>query len=505
MWNNSGVNPAQTTNRDLLGDLPRGCQNAGVSPAASFATTSDIRSTESLQHSENKIFLGAVDTTIHQHRLPNGRLERFAMGGTPIGIDDDRHMITFAGSRSGKGRAVNVPNHLSYRGSILSIDPKGELASITARFRSETLHQKVYVLDPFNTTSDHIKPFQCAYNPLTILDPEDPSIIENAGLIADALVVTSDEDPHWDESARNWIEGIILHVATHPGYREQRDLVTVRDLLMGQNPSLKQELLTNTAANNAVIDAATDFYEKQDRERDSVLSTARRHIRFLGYVPIQNVLRGDSINLAELKTQETTIYLCLPAMRMSTCFRWLRLFINLTLAMMENVKHRPALPVLLCLDEFPILGHMKSIEDAAGQLAGFGCKLWPILQDLGQLKALYRDRWETFLGNCGVLQFFGNNDLTTLEWISRRLGQTSIQTASENDISLEAKTGKGESGQSWSAHIHDLMTPEEVSRFFGRDDPLLRQLIIRPGFKPMILQRAYYDKHNLFKGKFDEC
>ena len=61
---------------------------------------------------------------------------------------------------------------------------------------------------------------------------------------------------------------------------------------------------------------------------------------------------------------------------------------------------------------------MRQIEDAAGQIASYGVKLWPILQDLGQLKALYKERWETFMGNAGVLQFFGNNDLTTLEWIS---------------------------------------------------------------------------------------
>ena len=58
----------------------------------------------------------------------------------------------------------------------------------------------------------------------------------------------------------------------------------------------------------------------------------------------------------------------------------------------------------MIMDEFPILGHMQQIEDAAGQVAGFGVKLWPIIQDLSQLKALYKDRWETFMGNSGVIQ-----------------------------------------------------------------------------------------------------
>jgi type IV secretion system protein VirD4 len=77
-----------------------------------------------------KIFLGEV----------NGQL---------VGIDDDRHMITVAGSRAGKGVSALVPNLLTYRGSVLAIDPKGELACITAEHRAKGLGQKVHVLDPF--------------------------------------------------------------------------------------------------------------------------------------------------------------------------------------------------------------------------------------------------------------------------------------------------------------------------------------------------------------------
>ena len=107
----------------------------------------------------------------------------------------------------------------------------------------------------------------------------------------------------------------------------------------------------------------------------------------------------------------------------------MRLFVNLALQAMERTPGYPAAgsPVLFVLDEFASLGHMRQIEDAAGQIASYGVKLWPILQDLGQLKALYKERWETFMGNAGVLQFFGNNDLTTLEWISKRLGTTTIE------------------------------------------------------------------------------
>jgi type IV secretion system protein VirD4 len=487
----------------LLDDLPRGHNRTGQSPASSFETTENLRKTSALAFQPGKIFLGVVNADIHQYPAEDGRLVRYALGGHPVGIADDRHIITVAGSRAGKGRAVIIPNLLTWPGSVMATDPKGELASITARWRAEGLHQTVHVLDPFGTTSEAAQPYRASFNPLTMLDPDGGSIVEDAGLIADALVVAAGNDPHWDESARNFIEGVILHVATHPAYQGQRNLVTVRNLVMGQNKNLQNEMQENTAANLAIIDAATDFYEKADRERESVLSTARRHLRFLTYRPIQDVLRGESINLRDLKTKNMTVYLCLPAMRMGTCFRWFRLFVNLTLAAMEQEKTRPALPVLLCLDEFAVLGHMKTIEDAAGQIAGLGCKLWPIIQDLGQLKTLYQDRWETFMGNAGVLQFFGNSDLTTLDWISNRLGQTMITTESRSETPFTTRAKTGTEGRNWSPHVHNLMTAEEASRYFGRDDKHLRQLVIHPGSKPMILQRVYYDQHELFKDRYD--
>ena len=207
-------------------------------------------------------------------------------------------------------------------------------------------------------------------------------------------------------------------------------------------------------------------------------------------------MRGEGPDLADLKTSAVTVYMCLPGRHLGTCGRWLRLFVNLALQAMERTPGKPAAgcPVLFVLDEFASLGHMRQIEDAAGQIAGYGVKLWPILQDLGQLKALYKERWETFMGNAGILQFFGNNDLTTLEWVSKRLGTTTLEQQSGSVVTPSA-AARGAQGESWAPRTTAMLEPDEIALVFGRADPLLRQLIIRAGYAPMILQRAYYDKH----------
>ena len=496
----------------LLIDLPRGDPDryppgynprAFHGPDAAF-TEPDMMHDPLLRWRPGKLFLGVVDGVEEEDE--EGRL--YVTGGVPIGVKDDRHICTFAGSRAGKGRAVIVPNMLHYPGSVLALDPKGELAMITARQR-QALGHNVHVLDPFGITKEHY-PGEAqllkGFNPVSAMRKD--HLVEDAALIADAIVVRGDSrDPHWDESALAFIEGLLLHIRTWGGYQGRASLLTLRDVIgraAGEpRKTLWAEMRLNEEAGGVIQSAADDFFQRPEDERGSVLSSARRHLKFIDMFRNpsnaygRHTLARHDFRLSDLKNEKTTIYLCLPARHMGTCSRWLRMFVNLTLQAMEEtrVKNLPAdLPVLFILDEFATLGHMKQLEDSAGQIAGHGVRLWPVLQDLGQLKALYEDRWETFLGNAGVLQFFGNNDLTTLEWISRFCGKTSIQTIQKKDMTIAG------GGEIVLSEVHDLLTPDEAARYFGRDDPRLRQLVVWAGrrYPLQVLQRAYYDKHELF-------
>lgn len=518
---------------EIFRDLPRGVPNRDMEKRKGL---------ELLQVPNAKWM--DVDTIRQEFPYETDRILIGAVGSQLVGVKDNRHIMTVAGSRAGK--SVTVANNLfHYRGSSLVIDPKGELANLTAKWRKEALGQEVYILDPFERCDKALVDLKASFNPLFILHPNNKRLLEDAGLIADALVPQSPKtDPHWDESAKIFIEGLILYVATNcwdfPG---KQTLVKVYELLNKkrdqeengeegedddkENRGKSIDLLiremfayadslrkTITDENSPLLDiaddieaAALDFDERPLNEKSSVLSTVRRHLKFLGYRAIQSVLQDHDFDLTDLKTEEkgATIYLVLPAGRLGTCNRWLRLFINLALEAMEREKTIPDPPVLICMDEFPVLGHMKQIEDAAGQIAGFGVKLWPILQDLGQIKELYRGRWETFMGNAGVVQFFGNNDLTTLEYIQKRCGKTSIKMQKDQ----ERPGGADKSDIVIAPHIeqHDLITAEEVARYFSREDPLKRQLVIVGG-KVMIAQRLEHFNENSpgygqFKGLLD--
>ncbi|MBK8208674.1 MAG: type IV secretory system conjugative DNA transfer family protein [Rhodospirillales bacterium] len=162
---------------------------------------------------------------------------------------------------------------------------------------------------------------------------------------------------------------------------------------------------------------------------------------------------------------------------------------------MERERAKPRHPVLFLLDEMPTLGAMDAISGAAGLMAGFGVKLLFVMQDLSQLQHLYDKTWETFLGNAGCLQFFGNTDITTLDHIGRRLGQTKVIEVSESETG-----GQRGSQLSTSAKVVELLQPAEARYLFSRERG--NQLVLIADELPWALERVPH-LDPFFHGKRD--
>ena len=475
-----------------------------------------------------------------------------------IGMRDDRHLLTVASTRAGKGTSVIVPNLRRYPGSVICIDPKGENARLTAGRRghgeagADGMGQTVCILDPYNTTGMAAE-LRAGWNPLDLLDPEDEQIIDRAAAIADALIVRAkSEDAHFDESARIFVKALILYVALVLHDHPACNLITVYDLLMrgavaqlaADRAQAEDDSLADLDAftyllrlmerevrcGGVIAGAATMIMGMGDRERGAVLSTARRNLEFIERTPMQRVLRASSFDIDALKTDAggMTVYLCLPPQRMSDCGRWLRLMVTVCLERLYEIPAEPVTghPVLFLLEEFASLGHLQVIEHAAGYAAGFGVKLWVIIQDLTQLKRHYREAWETFVGNAGVIQAFASGDATTLDYLSKKLGEgelvqtvrnlnTSYSTASNDPGAYHRMQGllanrgqlapltnvmgllvdaesTSQSASTSTAHNEQiqrtpLLLPDELERTFRRET--MNQLILIKGERPFVLNR----------------
>ena len=335
--------------------------------------------------------------------------------GRMLRYDGPAHLLTIAPTRSGKGVGTIIPNLLTANRSVVCIDPKGENARVTMRQR-ETFGP-VHCLDPFGISG---RP-TARYNPLDRLDAASLDLAEDAMTLADALVFDEHEtEAHWNEEAKALISGIILYVVCHdePAHRT---LTSVRDYLTlapDDFTALLTVMQASDGAGGLVARAANRHVSKSHREAAGVLSAAQRHTHFLDSPRIAQVVAASDFAFADLKDDVATVFLILPPDRLDTYSRWLRLLVAQAINELARSAAKPQRPVLLLLDEFAALGPLQPVERAMGLMAGYGLQLWPILQDIHQLRSLYGTSAGTFLSNAGVLQAFGVNDYDTADMLS---------------------------------------------------------------------------------------
>lgn len=410
--------------------------------------------------------------------------------------DGPAHLMTMAPTRTGKGVGTIIPNLLTANRSVICIDPKGENAKIAGRAREQ--FGPVFCLDPFDVTGKS----SAAYNPLDALDPDGLDVAEDAMTLADALVHDAPGEAgeaHWNEEAKALIAGIILHIAAHET-RDRRTLSTLRECLTlapETFAALLKEMQRATAAGGLVARAANRHLGKSDREAAGVLSAAQRHTHFLDSPRMSAVLGRSDFRFGDLKSRTGTVFLVLPPDRLSTYSRWLRLLVTQSLTDMARTANTSPAPVLYLLDEFAALGHLAPVERAMGLMAGYGVQLWPILQDVHQLRATYGQRAGTFLSNAGVLQIFGVNDHESARLVSDLLGQETVVFQPMSRALDSEKSGLTYGEQ----HVgRPLLTPDEV-----RHLPHNTELLFIAGQRPIVAEKLQYYSDAEFRGMFDQA
>lgn len=398
-----------------------------------------------------------------------------------LGHKDDRHILTIGSPRSGKGRSAIIPNLITWPYSTIVIDPKGGNAAVTAARRGNgddrvkwSLGQEVHVIDPFNINGK-----TAHFNPLSVLDPQSFTITEDIKIISEALVPsTNEQDSHWTQGARELLNMVIGHELTKPDYKTDPTLLDVRKSVTTLSESSLSEMLNNPNCGGLIERAAQRFSGGWDtNEVQNIKSGAASNTEWLDSEPMQIALSKTDFDLGDLKRTHKTLYLVLPTHYLDIHKRFLRLFINVTL---DAVSKAPmgGNPVLFILDEFYALGRIDGIVTKAATLPEAGVKLWPIVQNIGQIKELYGQNMEGLLAGVGVLQVVGTNDQETEQWISSQFGNAAFQRTIGGQTNIA---------------VSKLREPSEIGKDLARRKG--KQFVKIAGENPMLLGRLLYDKH----------
>ena len=417
--------------------------------------------------------------------------------------DGPEHVMAFAPTRSGKGVGLVVPTLLSWTGSAVIHDIKGENWKLTAGWRSRFSHALL-----FNPTDPH----SAHYNPLLEIRRGEHEV-RDAQNIADILVDHEgalERRNHWEKTSHALLVGAILHILYS---EEEKTLAQVATFLSDpQRPftaTLRRMMTTNHLGTRempqvhpVVASAARELLNKSDNERSGVLSTAMSFLSLYRDPTVAEVTSRCDWRIADLVDAErpVSLYLVIPPSDLSRTKPLVRLVLNqigrrLTEKLDGEAGQGRRHQLLMMLDEFPALGRLDFFETALAFMAGYGIRAFLIAQSLNQIDRAYGEH-NSILDNCHVRVAFATNDERTARRISDALGTATEQRAMRNYA--------GHRLAPWLAHVmvsrqetaRALLTPGEVMQLPSTDE-----LVLVAGLAPVRAKKLRYYEDANFRGR----
>jgi type IV secretion system protein VirD4 len=441
---------------------------------------------------------------------PDGRVVGRVLGRLGrhvLTFGGDEHVMVIGASRAGKGVGHVVPSLLAWPHSVMVYDRKGELWHITADHRRRFSHTFFFAPTDSNTAR---------WNPLFEVrrGPTEVADVQNiVGILVDPIGKRQGHLDFWDQSAANFFTALILHVL-YTAPNEAKTLSEVRRRLIDIEPTLDAMLetqhrwrLDSTMADGLARDdrgepigethpevwlGAKALRNMEPRVRSSVLATAQKSLALWADPMVAHATSWSDFCIGDLACAASPVsfYLITPQAHADRLAFLVRVMLRQSLgSLMERTdrdsRGRPKLHrLLMMLDEFPKLGSLPFLENALGEMAGYGVSAHLICQSFNDVISRYGVHSSIF-DNVHITAAFATSEPDSIGRIVKRAGKALEMRESFTDPRRWFDRGH----RSRSQHeVERYVLGEQDVRALGAD----KQFLFVNGVKPIMARKLRY-------------
>ena len=419
----------------------------------------------------------------------------------------NNNMLVIGGSGAGKTFFIVKPNimQMMLNNSFIATDPKGEIARATANMLKKNGYN-VKVLNLIDMAKSD------GYNPFRYIREENDVVKLVTNIISNTTPKeTAPTDPFWEKSESMFLQALFYYVwlempPNRKNFQSVLELLSEAEVDAKGNDSkltkkMKQLAKTSKLKQNhpaykqymKVIRGAGDTVR-------SIIISANSRLALLENPQILRILSKDDLHLEELgigvngdKHTRTALFCIIPDSDKSYNFIVGMLYTQLfqELYFQADFKNDGKLPiqVTLMMDEFANVALPDDFCSLLSTMRSRRISSIIIIQNLAQIKALFKDTWETITGNCDTLVYLGGNEKSTHQYISEMLGKSTIDKRSTG----ETRGVHGSASRNYDVLGRELMTPDEVRNMSNK-----KCLIFIKGFNPIFDDKYIPFRHKNF-------
>lgn len=375
--------------------------------------------------------------------------------------------IVIGGSGAGKSFRKIKPDIMQMTGSYVVTDPSGELYRDCAK----VLRENGYNVRVLNLTNISLSN---SYNPFVYM-VEEQDVLNIADLFMKNSAGEGEKEDFWSGAAQDMLVMIMLYlfkaddeVKSFGRVIRLVNSIQYKDGKIDETCELgrcmKKHQMNEKNKNDAASINWNGLLGTPQETLGSIAKTLSTRLRLWAVEDVDMLTGDDEMDFDDVGVHKTAIFLIIPAARQTykavANIFYSQLFERLMY--IASAKYNNRLPLLVSceLDEFANIGRIPNFAETLAVVRKYNIRICIVLQGLSQLKAIYEKTFDSIIGNCSIFTFLGTNDQDSKEYVSKKLGKTTVRidTRSYN----RGNQGGGSDNESYSSR--ELLMPEEISK-----------------------------------------